>query len=333
MKEIIGLEKNRERRIMENQGDDKYYKRRRNLIWGGIFGFAIIVIAILVMVLVQETDRLGKMRVEVHFAPFIAKVTAEALDGGNVGKIERLANDAEDWMAPGKYKIKAELDGFETLEKEVEVDEEGENIYGLMKPNSEKGEEIVKEHERDYKRTEWYAGEASRKIGAEKREKYPLLKELPINNALFQIGHEFLSPDYVVINIRSSDTYINLAVDKIKSLDTSRSLADYDIKVYGVDNPFVGKYVKNEEINLENALKVGFSGVEFQVEKTQVGGEYGYAILTTGSEQRYDLVKYRVVMKREGAGWTLVGEPQILLTTANTPGVPIETLNKANYLD
>ena len=318
---------------MENQGGDKYYKRRKNLLLGGILGFAILVIAILTMVLVQETNRLGKMRVEVHFAPFIAKVTAEAMGGENVGKVEKLANNGDDWLVPGRYKIKAELDGFETLEKEVEVDEEGENLYGSIEANSEKGREIAKKHEKDYKQIEVFASAAARKKGAEEREKYPLIKDLPINNALFQIGYEFLNPDYIMINIRSSNTYINFAVDKIKTLDTSRPLANYDIKVFGVDNPFVGKFVKNEEMNLGNALKVGFSGVEFQVLKTEVGGEYGYAILTTGSEQRYDLVKHRVVMKREGAGWMIVGEPQILLTTVNAPGVPIETLNKANYLD
>lgn len=58
--------------------------------------------------------------------------------------------------------------------------------------------------------------------GEKEREKYPILKSLPIKNAVYTIGYQFESDGTPTIIITATDYYQPFAMEKLKSLgDTS----------------------------------------------------------------------------------------------------------------
>lgn len=72
------------------------------------------------------------------------------------------------------------------------------------------------------------AGKASIIQGEKEREEYPILKNLPIKNAVYTIGYQFEDDGTPTIIITATEYYQPFAMEKLKSLgDTSK----YRIKI------------------------------------------------------------------------------------------------------
>ncbi|MBR3177423.1 hypothetical protein IKF27_01285 [Candidatus Saccharibacteria bacterium] len=66
------------------------------------------------------------------------------------------------------------------------------------------------------------AGKASISQGEKEREEYPLLKNLPIKNAVYTIGYQFEDDGKPTIIITATEYYQPFALEKLNSLgDTS----------------------------------------------------------------------------------------------------------------
>jgi len=77
-------------------------------------------------------------------------------------------------------------------------------------------------HQEDEKLQEGEASQAAILEGEQEREKYPILKNLPIQNAVYTIGYQFETDGTPTIIITATEYYQPFAMEKLKSLgDTS----------------------------------------------------------------------------------------------------------------
>ena len=206
---------------------------------------------------------------------------------------------------------------------------------------------------------------ASEEIGAKEREKYPILTHLPIKNALFTIGYQ-LTDEQLVVKITTTETYLDDAVEKLKSF--GKDLTSFTLEIYSqslsstgstnttsaassepLSNPFLSAYIVNGESNPSDALRKAYAKVDdfkvAHVEYVNASGEtfdmsafdssaisFVLAKVTTGSAEKYDLRTYRLILKKEDGKFVPVSNPAPLLNIYNTPGIDAKLLNLANNL-
>lgn len=90
-------------------------------------------------------------------------------------------------------------------------------LYFLMNDNGPSDRDLEAE-----------AGVSSIEQGEKEREEYPILKNLPIKNAVYTIGYQFEDDGKPTIIITATEYYQPFAIEKLHSLgDTS----DYRIKI------------------------------------------------------------------------------------------------------
>ncbi len=80
----------------------------------------------------------------------------------------------------------------------------------------------------DEKNQEGEASQEANLEGEKEREKYPILKNLPIKNAVYTIGYQFESDGTPTIIITATEYYQPFAMEKLKSLGDTSS---YRIKI------------------------------------------------------------------------------------------------------
>lgn len=184
----------------------------------------------------------------------------------------------------------------------------------------------------EYEASEAYGGDQAVAEGERERAKYPLIAGLPISNALFRIGYQFSEGgEKLVIRVEATNTYMNQAVEKLKSIETTKSLETYDIEFRGFLN-----YLANPEESVKSNpveyLVEAYANAETEctIFDGRMEGDYYYTKITTGNASHYDLMTYRVVLVREGETWKFAGTPLPIVTIYNMVGVPEEILNRAN---
>lgn len=170
------------------------------------------------------------------------------------------------------------------------------------------------------------------KNGNEEREKYPLLEKLPIKTSLYSIGYVFENEE-PTITIDTDETYLNAAINELNSLDSDeKPLSSYNIRITGLPSSTIIKEESQAE-DLKQFLEESLKSTDssFKVGETkELENGYFAAILTTGSEETYNLVKYRLVLKKQGT-WNIAAGPELILTTKNTD-LEANLLQKANEL-
>ena len=191
---------------------------------------------------------------------------------------------------------------------------------------------------------------ASEEQGAKEREKYPILAELPVKNALFSIGYQLEDGgDKLVVKITTTETYLDSAIAKLTNSKTD--LTGISLEISEPKNPFLSAYIVNGEQNPSAALKTAYAKIDnFQVAHLEYVNSNDeifdmahsddfsavnrvLAKITTGSAATYDLQTYRVVLKRdENRNFIPVANPAPLLNIYNTPGVPAGLLNSINNI-
>lgn len=72
------------------------------------------------------------------------------------------------------------------------------------------------------------AGKSSIEQGEKERAEYPILKDLPIKNAVFTIGYQFEDDGKPTIIITATEYYQPFALEKLKSLG---DISSYRIKI------------------------------------------------------------------------------------------------------
>lgn len=296
--------------------------KKRNTLIVIIIG-SILFLAIITFAIIQLIDRIGKVSVNVSYAPFIAEVTAN-----NV----KLKNNTTNYLAPGEYQVTVSSPNFETLQETVTIKEDTTDIYGMLGPNTEEGQRIYDKYQDDFLEVQALYGKASIAEGEAQRKEWPILSFLPQNNILYSLGY-ILENNSLTITVRSSNTYLDSALDELFSLaQAPQTIATYDVKLTDFPNRLTN-FVKNTDTNPIEYLRTGYKHIpELSIQTGQQNGEYYYTTILVGSEEDYMQVTYRAILKKIENSWELTSTPYPVVTTTNHPDIPLEILNLTNSL-
>ena len=298
---------------------DALLKRRKTVfaviavLWGVLTFFAI-------MFFIVAAD---KALVQVKYAPFAAVVKLDDTV---------IMNNNENFIAPGEYHLVVEYENFETYEADIVVGDNTTYMYRNLKPINDEGERYMHEHAEEFLEVQGIAGMIATEEGTNQIKEYPVIEQLPIRDSLYMLDYT-VEDGKIVITVSAGLGYRGLAIDGLMDLIGEDGVGKYDVKIVDLDNPYEGKFVENDEKTPDDYLKAGYAnvGFDFTVGGGEIEGDYYYAFLRYYF-QKYVGVVFKVVLRREGDGWKLAGEPYPILTTANTPGVPLEIIEKANQL-
>ena len=266
----------------------------------------------------------GKVAVDVEYAPYAATVSLNGV---------AVRNHSNNYLEPGEYQLIVEYENFDKIESTVIVDEETKYLFGSLSPINEAGEEYAKKHQDEFFAVEGIAGTLANIEGEKQREKFPIISKLPVKEPYYTIGYN-IEDEKLNITVESGIAYRQLAVNRVLKLMDDEDFGRYNVVFVELDNPYEGKFKQNDAKDPIEYIKTGFTdiGVDFTVGGGQEEDGYYYAYLRY-SFNKYVNVVYRVVLiKDETGAWNLAGEPYPLLTTENTPGVPLEIINKVNKL-
>lgn len=296
--------------------------KKRNTLIVIIIG-SILFLAIITFAIIQLIGRIGKVSVNVSYAPFIAEVTAN-----NV----KLKNNTTNYLAPGEYQVTVSSPNFETLQETVTIKEDTTDIYGMLGPNTEEGQRIYDKYQDDFLEVQALYGKASIAEGEAQRKEWPILSFLPQNNILYSLGY-ILENNSLTITVRSSNTYLDSALDELFSLaQAPQTIATYDVKLTDFPNRLTN-FVKNTNTNPIEYLRTGYKHIpELSIQTGQQNGEYYYTTIMVGSEEDYMQVTYRAILKKIENSWELTSTPYPVVTTTNHPDIPLEILNLTNSL-
>lgn len=296
--------------------------KKRNTLIVIIIG-SILFLAIIIFAIIQLIGRIGKVSVNVSYAPFIAEVTANNI---------KLKNNATNYLAPGEYQVTVSSPNFETLQETVTIKEDTTDIYGMLGPNTEEGQRIYDKYQDDFLEVQALYGKASIAEGEAQRKEWPILSFLPQNNILYSLGY-ILENNSLTITVRSSNTYLDSALDELFSLaQAPQTIATYDVKLTDFPNRLTN-FVKNTNTNPIEYLRTGYKHIpELSIQTGQQNGEYYYTTILVGSEEDYMQVTYRAILKKIENSWELTSTPYPVVTTTNHPDVPLEILNLTNNL-
>jgi len=316
---------------------------------------AVVIIYSVVILL----SRVGKVAVDIKYVPYAATVK---LSG------EVINNNAVNYIKAGTYTVLVEFENFESAEIEVEITENTKYLYGVLNPINDVGIEYMDEHAEELSEVQDISDALSGEIKEILLEKYPLFNELPINDPYFTIDYEVPNglgglDEYVpTVIIDASLAYRELAVSKMLEIADDEAFGKYNIVFKNLDNPYAGKFKENNSDDPVEFIKIGYSGVGFDfevgstesasVEEDAITSERGWAdedddddvtvddsmsddYYYTYLRSYYDgfvSVIFRLVLARDSNGWKLIADPYPLLTSFNTPEVPLDILNKVNRL-
>ncbi len=296
--------------------------KKRNTLIVIIIG-SILFLSIIIFAIIQLIGRIGKVSVNVSYAPFIAEVTANNI---------KLKNNATNYLAPGEYQVTVSSPNFETLQETVTIKEDTTDIYGMLGPNTEEGQRIYDKYQDDFLEVQALYGKASIAEGEAQRKEWPILSFLPQNNILYSLGY-ILENNSLTITVRSSNTYLDSALDELFSLaQAPQTIATYDVKLTDFPNRLTN-FVKNTNTNPIEYLRTGYKHIpELSIQTGQQNGEYYYTTILVGSEEDYMQVTYRAILKKIENSWELTSTPYPVVTTTNHPDIPLEILNLTNNL-
>ncbi len=290
----------------------------------------IIILGLIIFGIVRAIIRSHQVEIGIYYAPFTAQVKLND---------ETIKNNSTIWIDPGEYHITVSLDHFTTLNTTSTVDQSTTNLYGSLSPSDEEGQRIMETYRADYDIIQSLNSAAAIALGEAQRAKWPLISALPISNPLFSIGYNISTNDRLTININAATTYLDDAIHTLKShLTTNDSLANYNIAFNDWTNPLTDQFRSNTSQDPIEYLIQGYRHLNpdlnlvIQSGNYANNGQYYYTTITTGFDERYSIVTYRAILKKDGTSWQPTSTPQPIVTTYNTPEVSTDILNAANNL-
>ncbi len=292
------------------------------------FGFLIVfVLAVIVVSLVNIVPKIGKVEVYVGYAPFLAEVLLND---------KQVKNNSKNYLENGEYKVKVSLDGFNTLEETVIVGENTSAIFGSLVAVSQDAIKVANEHINDYEIVQSLFGEKLSKEGEAEEKEWPIIKKLPITNSLYKLGY-IIEDEEITLSVSAYAAYVNLAVSELWKAagEVDDDLVEYKIDFKKYNSDLAGVFLKGDGGVSDpiDFINNGFAGVSsYNYIDGRELNEYYYAKISTGSEESYNLVYSRLILKKMNNAWQLVSKIEPILTLYNTTEVPIEVVHLANKL-
>lgn len=301
-------------------------KRRSLSIKIAIAAVAVLIVGAVVSYCITMASRAGKAKVIILYAPYASTVK---IDGNKV------SNNAENWIVPGKHQITVAFENFSSIDKEVEIPNEGTTLFGQLVPTNDAGRQYMLEHSREFDSIQGPASSSASEYGDKLYKRFPIMKKFPVKDPHYTLTYILNEDDSdLKIVVRSTLSYRGLAIDKLMEVMTAEEIEQYDVEIEDIESPFAADFAENNETDPFKYLQKGFgnamNGFYFVRGKEEGGYYYGAIRRDIG----YDSDFYRFILKRSGSSWQLCGKPYPVLTSTNTGGAPAELLfkvDKGNY--
>lgn len=287
-------------------------------------GFIALSVVAIIIFIVRTIDRIGKNEIYVGYAPFVAEVT---LNG------KKVQNNATNYLADGEYELVVSYNGFKTKTEKISINASTKEIIGSISPNSEEGERIYKEHAKDYSVIESHYAEQLIDEANANQQKWPIMGVLPESTPQYKIGY-ITENENITITIQSASSYMDYAVKNLKNkIVDIDNIEKYRIRFSGFENELEDNFQDNDSIDIEEYVYDGYEEVDdVNITGTIMDGDYAIVKLTTGTEETYTLMTYRMIIKKGDKGWERVSGSWPILTVYNTDDVPEEIIREANKL-
>lgn len=289
------------------------------IILAGIFA-TVIILSIVTLI-----NHAGKVATTVYFAPLPSSITANGV---------KIRNNKTVYLRPGEYDITVECDHFKSYSTTLTIDKQFHYIVGELEPSDEEGQSYLEKHTYEYQKAERYASLATNAEGERTKNKYPILKHLPINNSLYSISYSYDENKEPVITVKSDYEYIDVAVAKLKLLE-GVDATEYKI-VFTPKNPYMYP-VENFSTDPVDFVKKSYKNKDkFYISETATydNGNYaGMVLYRYDSYREMYYCSYRVILhKTEQGNWEFAANPQPFFTKDNASSVPIEIIKQVNEL-
>jgi len=285
-----------------------------------------VVVAVFVLIIVYaitaSIQRAGKIKTTIKYAPYTATIKLNDT---------RVANNATVWLEPGEYHLTVDLnEHLESYQEDIVISEEYNSIIGTLAALDEEGEKYISAHTTDYTDAEGYISRVLNQEGNKLREKYPILKYIPINTSLYSISYQEAEDGHPIVHIKADLENLDVAVAKLKSFNVALSSQDL---VFDTKSPFK-KAVSNPIKDPIEFIKAAYSlSDKYKIYEGSKNDDYYYAVIYKSDyKEDFDYAHYRVILKKntENNNWEVLYAPQPLFTTYNTKDISVEQLDTIN---
>ena len=266
--------------------------------------------------------RTGKTKVVIRVAPNVAVITLNNT---------RVSNNTTIWVEPGEYAFKATTNSehLNSYESQITVENTPVYLYATLSAVDDEGREYIQKHRQEYVVVEGLIGNLDNTEGEKIKKEYPILRHLPINNNFYSISYEYDQNNKPIINIKTTDEFIDTTVEKLKTFDDVE-LADYNI-IFHNKSPF-SDFTQVSSQDVENYIRSTYKLTrDYKINELKQSGDYFYTYVYKNNSEGDSCGKYRIILKKDANDeWSAISTPQPILTTYNTPGVDKEIIKLAN---
>lgn len=196
-----------------------------------IISFAIIFILLVLFFALRLIYISDKININIYVVPNDSKIILN----------EKSYKNGDNYIYPGKYSLTISKDGFETINKNVELTKDGDQIiYGL----SAISDEAIAWRDKNvslYNRLDSIVDNNAITNSQDFLLKYPILGKLPYKNSIYSIGYKFSGSDLdntknIIITIHTSEQYRQDAFKQIERW--GYNLTDFTYEISNYINPF-----------------------------------------------------------------------------------------------
>lgn len=198
----------------------------------------ITILLLIFMGVLQLTQRRGKVRINVYKMPSFATVSVNGQSSSDTL-----------YVSPGKLTLTVSADGFESVEKELEVSGGSNHVieeFISLTPQSDDALEWVNSNAAAYQSFEQKAQQSYQTESEEMASRYPIIQDLPYRGDLYNIEYSLDNDEFRIQIEADGPLERQVAIERIKSMGYEPS--DYYVEFLHFDNPFTSR---NEALGSE----------------------------------------------------------------------------------
>lgn len=141
------------------------------------------------------------------------------------------------------------------------------------------------------------------------------------------------------VSIRDGEYYYQTSGDRYES-ESEALIVTSDTSII-IDPAYSSEYLssllKPQEGSIHKLIRAAYPGVigRFNIHDGKLferGDWYGTILTEKVDDERQITDPYRVILKKNGETWEMLGSPEIVVNTSNQPEVPLDILRQVNDL-
>ena len=293
-----------------------YFKKNKTASY--ILACVALVLALGIFIAVNSHP--GKVGVEIKVAPFSAKVFIND---------NEVRNNHKEYLAPGEYDVRVELEHFETMEQKVTVSNDFKAIMGGLQPIDAAGDDIYYQKIVDYRKTNT-ADSSPELTGA-------IYKKLPLEKSIYRVVTAYDEEEKkAMIRIYAGEPYVETAISELfKNLKYDAAISGYKITLSKYNDIFT-EAAESKAHTATDVVKEAYASVideNFQFKEELHSGRYAAVVMCTQQNTGGAFFRaYRTVLERDGNTWKILHAPYPVVSKGILPDIETTFLNRINLV-